>query len=257
MNMKLQSTTNYGLFVANDDQRKLDQNHVRRLAQSMAKVGYIPSKPIQCYKKGENLVKVDGHHRFHAAMSLGIPIYYVIETQESQHMIAAENYLVKKWNGDDYIRVYAKRGLTDYVELLGYAERSGLTLKFASSMLIGNQAASGNAQQALNKGDFKVKDRKQIEAFIALKTKVKAKEIMHPRFINAWSKCYFVSEFDSSQFAHKCDLNSGFITTCNNEDQALAMIEQIYNHKQSTKIPLAFLAKESAKKRSATPIKTK
>jgi len=257
MNMKLQSTTNYGLFVANDDQRKLDQNHVRRLAQSMAKVGYIPSKPIQCYKKGEKLVKVDGHHRFHAAMSLGIPIYYVIETQESQHMIAAENYLVKKWNGDDYIRVYAKRGLTDYVELLGYAERSGLTLKFASSMLIGNQAASGNAQQALNKGDFKVKDRKQIEAFIALKTKVKAKEIMHPRFINAWSKCYFVSEFDSSQFAHKCALNSGFITTCNNEDQALAMIEQIYNHKQSIKIPLAFLAKESAKKRSVTPIKTK
>ena len=252
--MKLQTTTNYGLFVSNDDQRKLDQNHVRRIAQSMAKVGYIPSKPIQCYKRGDKLVKVDGHHRFNAAMSLGIPIYYVIEGEESQHMIAAENFLVKKWDGNDYIRVYAKRGLPDYVELLGYAERSGLTLKFASSMLIGNQAASGNAGQSLNKGEFKIKDRKQIEAFIALKSKVKAKEIMHPRFINAWSKCFFVNEFDASQFAHKCAINSGFITTCNNEEQALAMIELIYNHKQSTKIPLAFLAKESAKNRCATPI---
>jgi hypothetical protein len=253
--MKLQHTNNYGLFIANDDQRKLDQNHAKRIAQSMAKVGYIPSKPVQCYKSGDKLVIVDGHHRYEAAKAIGQAIYYVVESQESQHMIAAENYLVKKWNGNDYIRVYAKRGLSDYVELLGYAEQSGLTLKFASSMLIGNQAASGNAGQALNKGEFKIKDRKQIESFIVLRSKVKAKEIMHPRFINAWSKCYFVSEFDSAQFAHKCAINAGFLTTCNNEDQALSMIEQIYNHKQSTKIPLAFLAKESAKKRSATPIK--
>ncbi len=250
MQMKLQTTTNYGLFVSNDDQRKLDLNHVKRLAQSMAKVGFIASKPIQCYRRGDKLVKVDGHHRFHAAMSLGIAIYYVIEGEESQHMIAAENFLVKKWNGEDFIRVYANRGMKDYQELASYAEKSGLTLKFAASMLIGNQATSNNASKNLNNGEFKIKDRSQIESFIELKSKVQAKEIMHPRFVNAWSKCYFVKEFDPSQFAHKCALYSGFLTTCNNEEQALAMIEQIYNHKQSTKIPLAFLAKESAKKRA-------
>lgn len=249
MNMKLQHTTNYGLFIANDDQRKLDQNHAKRIAQSMVKVGYIPSKPVQCYKRGDKLVIVDGHHRYEAAKAIGQPVYYVIESEESQHMIAAENFLVKKWDGNDFIRVYAKRGLTDYVELLGYSEKSGLTLRFTASMLIGNQAASGNAQQSLSKGEFKIKDRRQIESFIALRSKVTTKEIMHPRFINAWSKCYFVSEFDASQFTHKCALYAGFITTCNNEDQALAMIEQIYNHKQSTKIPLAFLARESAKNR--------
>jgi hypothetical protein len=254
---KLQTTTNYGLFVANDDQRKLDQNHAKRLAQSMAKVGFIPSKPVQCWKRGDKLIIVDGHHRYEAAKALGIPLCYVVESAESQHMIAAENFLVKKWNGEDFIRLYANRGIPDYVELLGYAEKSGLTLKFASSMLIDNQASSGNAGQALNKGEFKIKSRKQIEAFIALRAKVAAKEIMHPRFISAWSKCYYVNEFDPSQFAHKCALYSGFLTTCNNEDQALAMIEQIYNHKQSTKIPLAFLARESAKNRAATPMRSK
>ena len=253
--MKLQSTTNYGLFVANDDQRKLDQNHIKRLMKSMGKVGFIPSKPIQCYRRGDKLVKVDGHHRFAAAVNLGIPIYYVIESEESQHMIAAENYLVKKWNGDDFIRVYANRGMKDYMELINYSKKSGLTLRFTASMLLANQSSSGNGSQSLSSGEFKIKDRKQIEFFIDLKERVKAKEIMHPRFINAWSKCYFVDEFEPSQFAHKCVLYSGFLTTCNNEDQALAMIEQIYNHKQSTKIPLAFLARESAKNRQ--PVRSK
>ena len=253
--MKLQSTSNYGLFIANDDQRKLDQNHSKRIAQSMAKVGFIPSKPIQCYKRGDKLVIVDGHHRYEAAKAIGQSVYYVIESPESQHMIAAENFLVKKWNGADFIRTYAKRGLPDYIELLDYSEKSGLTLKYASSMLISNQAASGNAGDALSKGEFKIKDRNQIEAFIALKNRVGAKEIMHPRFVSAWSKCYFVNEFDASQFAHKCALYSGFLTTCNNDDQALAMIEQIYNHKQSTKIPLAILARESSKTRQAANLK--
>lgn len=248
-NMKLLTTTNYGLFIANDDQRQLDKNHVKRIAQSMEKVGFIPSKPIQCYKRGDKLVKVDGHHRFHAAKALGIPIYYVIEGQEAQHMIAAENFLVKKWNGNDFIRTYANRGNKEYLDLLAYSERSGLTLKAASSMLLGQQSSSGNASEALNQGTFKIKDRNQIEAFINLRSKVPCKEIMHPRFVNAWSKCYLVEEFDASLFTHKCSINASFLTTCNNDDQALSMIEQIYNHKQSIKIPLSFLAKEGAKKR--------
>lgn len=256
-NMKLLTTTNYGLFIANDDQRQLDKNHVKRLAQSMEKVGFIPSKPIQCYKRGEKLVKVDGHHRFHAAKALGIPIYYVIESEESQHMIAAENFLVKKWNGNDFVRTFANRGYKDYLDLLAYAEKSGLTISFSAQMLIGQQSSSNNAAQTLNQGTFKIKDRNQIEAFINLRSKVHCKEIMHPRFVNAWSKCYFVEEFDHSLFTHKCTINSSFLTTCNNEDQALSMIEQIYNHKQSIKIPLAFLAKETAKKRNAAGGKKK
>lgn len=248
--MKLQYTNNYGLFVPNDDQRKLDQNHAKRLAQSMSKVGFIPSKPIQCYKRGENLVIVDGHHRYEAAKAIGSTIYYVIEGQESQHMIAAENYLVKKWNKSDFVRTYANRGNPDYMELVKYSALSGLSLSAVCSMMSNEQASSGgNQSKAVSQGTWKIKDREQINAYITLKNKVNRKEVSHPRFLNAWSKCFFTPEFDHNMFIHKLKINQGLITTCNNEDQALAMIEQIYNHKQSAKIPLAFLAKENAKRR--------
>lgn len=251
MNMKLQSTTNYGLFVANDDQRKLDQNHIKRLMKSMDKVGFIPSKPIQCYKRGDKLVKVDGHHRFAAAVNLGIPIYYVIESEESQHMIAAENFLVKKWNSSDFVRTFANRGLSDYLELIEYSQKTGLNYVTIASMLGGEQAKSKNYTNSLNQGTFKIKDRNQVNAYIKLKTTVPRKEIEHRAFVAAWSKCYFVEEFDVAQFTHKADLYQSNLTTCSNEDQALDMIEQIYNYKQSIKIPLAFLAKQNSKRRQA------
>ena len=93
--MKLETTRNYGLFETNHEQRPIIESHVKKLAENMKLVGFIPSKPIQCYRKGKKLVIVDGHHRLEAAKIAGCAIFYVIETQASQATMPSENSLVR------------------------------------------------------------------------------------------------------------------------------------------------------------------
>jgi len=80
--MKLETTTNYNRFSKNPEQRTISELHANNIAKSMMTAGFLPSKPIQCYKKGDGLIIVDGHHRFEAAKSIGIPVYFFVEADE-------------------------------------------------------------------------------------------------------------------------------------------------------------------------------
>jgi hypothetical protein len=53
---KLEISSNYASFTPNDEQRPIIERHVSKLAEIMAKMGFLPSKPIQCFKKGSKYV---------------------------------------------------------------------------------------------------------------------------------------------------------------------------------------------------------
>ena len=117
---KLQSTKNASLFVYNDEQRPIHQQHVNFLASSMSRHGFLPSKAIQCYRRKDGkLIVIDGHHRLEAAKTLGITFYYVVESATSQQAMPDVNRS-RQWGIADFIRQYAMRGLPDYKRLSDY-----------------------------------------------------------------------------------------------------------------------------------------
>lgn len=254
--MKLEKTTNYSMFVKNPEQRPIDERHAKRIGENMQHVGYLPSKPIQCYKKGAKLVVVDGHHRLAAAKSLGIPIFYVIESDRSQQTMAAENLLVKKWSGIDFVRLYAARGIQSYKTLLYYVDR-GIPHNMAASMMINNSASSGNANTAIQNGTFKIKSTEQIEMVDSILQEFgnKCPAIRSKMFISAISKCILWNGFNYDLFVRRLRENAGMIEKTSNEEQMLTQIEAVYNYRSRQPVPLKFHVEEATKARNLANLK--
>jgi hypothetical protein len=248
MKPKLETTSNYGLFQSNEEQRPVHQCHVKRLAESMLVFGYMASKPILCYKKGSKLVVVDGHHRLAAATSIKIPVFYIVEDPVSQKAMIATGE-AKPWAAGDCVRLYSLRGLEDYAELASYAEFIPVTM--ACSILAGESAASGNQQKALRDGTWKIKTRAHMSKIMGLISELVSR---HPAvkgrpFIDALSKCLFTPEFDYVQFRDRLFENEDMIDKMNSTDKMLRLFEAIYNKRSRDKTALYFLVTENSRKR--------
>ena len=249
--MKLQSTKNYEQFTKNDEQRDMDQKHVDKIAESIKENGFMPSKPVQVYKKDNKFVIVDGHHRFEASKKLGRPFYYVVEPEACQSMMAVENKLVKKWTGIDYVRLYAIRGNKDYQILLSYVNK-GIPVMIASSLLYGQGADSGNVVKYIPLEKFKVKTTVCIDSVLKILNKYGPfnSACQSRLFISALSKCLQWDGFDLDHFDKRMEHYSGLIKKTPDVDQMLSQVELVYNYKMKNKIAVKIPVQESVRKRS-------
>jgi hypothetical protein len=256
--MKLETTKDYSLFEANPEQRPIMAGHARKISESMKLVGFIPSKPIQCYRKGKKLIVVDGHHRLEAAKLAGCEVYYVTESADSQNTMASENNLVKRWGGIDFVRLYASRGNHYYMSLLQYREL-GIPINMAASMMINNSAASGNANNAIMSGTFKAKSLEQIELVADLiRDYGSASSVLTSRpFIAAISKCILCDQFSIKTFRTRLTENLPMLVKTANEDQMLSLIETIYNRHSRQPVPLKFYVESASRERNAKNLKIK
>lgn len=254
--MKLEQTIDYARFITNYEQRSIDERHAKRIAENIAHVGFLPSKPIQCYKKGGKLMVVDGHHRLEAAKAAKSPVFYVVESDRCQQTMAAENFLVKKWTQEDYIRLYASRGIEDYKLLLQYKD-IGIPVGMAASMMIYNAASSGNANAAVQNGTFKIKTTwlvdkvaELIQEFGEVNPAAKSRP-----FIAAISKCIMCEGFSCDTFIRRMRENPLMLEKTSNEEQMLMQIESVYNFRSRNPFPVKFEAEKAAKERNALNLK--
>lgn len=249
--MKILSTTNYSLFHNNPFQRKFTRAKVDSLKAKMKANGFTPSLAISVYrsKSGELTINT-GHHRLAAAKELGIPVLYVIEHQWEISEMVDEGVTGTPWNIASAVIAFAKKGLRDYQELLGYADK-GIPLGMAASMLLGEGAASGNGRDKINAGAFKIKTREQIKVVVSVIEQFsEASPAVRSRsFIAAFSKCLLTPEFDVDTFIRRIKNNPPMLEKTSNEDQMLKQIEDIYNYRSPNKIPLAFFVTKNMKDR--------
>jgi len=248
----LNKTTNYSEFVSNEFQQPMSPAHVKNLMASMQEHGYKPSKPVECYydHKLKKFIVVDGHHRLASAKALGIPFYYVVEGKESQEFIGPGNWVVKKWKVCSFAKMYAAKGSHDYRVLLEYVDL-GIPINMAASMLIGQASHSGNSTKLVQSGNFRIKTTAyaNIIAEMIQKLKPVASEITRRYYIEAISVLLFVDAFDYHTFTHKVEINPTMLQKCANRDQALEIIEEIYNYRNQNKVNLRFLAKQKMRER--------
>lgn len=252
MKLKLENTNNYDQFIGNDEQRVLDQKHVCKIAESIKVNGFLPSKPVQVYRKDNKLVIVDGHHRFEACKKIGAYFYYVVEHSACQSLMAVENKLVKKWAGIDYVRLYAIRGDKNYQILLNYIEQ-GIPIAIASSLLYGQGPESGNVLGYVPLGRFKVKTTTVIDSLLRIINKYSTfNAVFRSRlFMAALSKCLYWDDFDLGHFDKRLEAYNHLIKKTNNANEMLEQIELIYNYKMQNKIAVKMPVLELFRKRNA------
>lgn len=246
----LRETKNYSLFESHPHNRDISKTKV--LEKSFRTFGFDPGLPIRCVRRADGkLIITHGHHRFHVAVKTGQPVWYIVvdrdislfESEASSH----------NWSVRDFTVARARAGERPAEAVLQYHQETGIPLNTCISLLGGESAGSSNKTPQLKNGTFKVSPDTTLANRI--------KEIVHSckshgvrfatnvHFLNALSKCLFLSEFDEEVFMSKVASHSGLMDAQRGYSEYLDLIEFIYNRNSKKKIPLAFLAKENASNR--------
>lgn len=254
MGPKLQVTKNYDLFELHELNRPLHKD--KRLEESMKKYGFMPSCPIQCVHNGNGKLKIiKGHHRFMTAKNLGLNVWYIVDKTNTD-LFYMESCRTQ-WTVNDFANARANAGDEHCKKLLVFMENHGLNIGSASSLLGGESAGSLNKVNQIKRGTFKVVDSKLTNMVIKITDRCRDLKIpfaTNSAFVGAISFVVRIPEFDINLFIHKLNLHWSKMSKRTTIYDYLEEIEELYNYGQrQTRIPLAFRAKELARKRQTLP----
>ena len=247
---RILESTNYDKFDLLEFNR--DLHDTTRLEKSMLEHGFIDAYPIHVVKgeSGKLMIK-GGHHRFVVARKLKIPVKYVVcDDNVSIHELEKTT---AKWTLKDYLDSYIRLGYTEYMAVREYQEKTGLPLSTCMGLLGGNQNG-GNFNSQFKDGTYRVRDNSIAEPVgnLVLGCAERGVEFARiPSFVEAIAQCVLSGEFDCSTFMNKVSVNIQMMKKQASKDGYLDLIESVYNYKSQNKLPLAFLARESARKRNA------
>jgi len=254
---RLEMTTDYDIFDLHELNRNI-KNKVERLKESMRQHGFIPSYPLHVTPVGGGRFKVKGgHHRLEAAMALGIPVYYVVSTDiASIYELEAAS---SPWDTQDYVTSYRRQGIPDYVELYKFCEWTEINASQAAAMMRGQLASSvRNVAESLKTGRFKIKERQHANIVGEIVQLMKAKGVIgykNANLVNAISRIVMVPQFDMKRMQKKIKTFSSMIGRRSTVKDYVQMLEDVYNYKDSNKVPLLFMADEVAKSRNVAEAK--
>ena len=251
MNAKLECTTNYGLFEMHEFNRPLHEDPV--LLESMREHGFMPSSPIQCKPNGNGTLKViRGHHRLHYAKRLKLPVYYVIDTTNTD-LLDLEGTVRQQWNGQDFAVARSRAGDKDCAELLEFQKKHNLTLGAAADLAGGQTAGSQNKLRQVKSGTFKIGDMKHANQVVAITDLCREVGIVFATataFVKAISMSLRIPEFDAKLFCHRIRLHAPRLNKRSRVDEYLDEIEALYNYgTRSNRLPVRFRAEELSKER--------
>jgi hypothetical protein len=237
----------FELCLQNRDLRK-----TKELEKSMRKYGFWADKPLTIVRENGKLKIKDGHHRFFVAKSLNIPFYYVIN--EHNPSLTEINLTVNYWVLKDYLTSYVREGRQSYIFVNKYMERYGITINNAISMLSGNTAGTHNYVDKFKEGIFEIKDISHAETvgdMILYCKQIGIKWASNDLFVRAMSKILQVPKVNINILKRKLNTHKALVEKQPSLEGYINMIDAIYNRASQSKIPLAFLANEEARKRCA------
>ena len=140
----IQKTKDYSMFkLREDNKERIKQAHVDRIRKSIESRNLLDLRPIVINEKFEIL---DGQHRYLAAKSLGVELFYIVKKELEANDIIIMN-IAKPWVLTDYLNFYCKNEKQEYLKLKEFISQNELNIKTALNITI------GRAEQALD--DFR------------------------------------------------------------------------------------------------------
>ena len=247
-------TNNYGRFELHDFNRNIGR--IKYLEESMRKHGWIDAYPMHVVRNGNGKLKIKaGHHRFHVARTLGIPVKYV-ESADNASIHELEK-ATSPWVMSDYLYSFCRMGKPAYLKVKEYHEATGIGLNSCISMLGGNSAGTHNFDESFKSGSFQIKDTAHagiVADIIMHCKKCGIKWATHDLFVRAVSRIAWAEGFDPSILKHKIGTFPYLIEKQANLVAYTEMIDSVYNRQSKVRVPLAFNADKAARERTAAGI---
>ena len=268
MSDRILSTVHYNMFELNEVNREVDvdSRKFKNLVESMKKYGFKSSHPLDVVedKKGKLRIRC-GHNRLTAAQYLGIPVKYVISTDNST-IYELENAGPGGWKSEHYLDSFCKQGYASYQMVKDYMKETGIGLANAASMFFGESAGSGNYLKygKFQSGKFEIRtlkhplDVKEIVLFLKGEP-VKIEWASSNYFVKALSRVLWLEEFRKQRFIDKARTFPQLFKKQKGLDDYLRHIEEIYNYKslRNEKVNIEFLANQAAMDRHRLGLRIK
>jgi hypothetical protein len=233
-------TKDYTMFKFREDNRLVNTNHVKKLANRMKEKGWLSSSVVTLNGSGE---VIDGQHRVKAAMSVGAPIRYKVTRGAGSDEMTEMNTLQKNWSPFDHLHKFVTKGNSNYITFDKFVKEFPM-FKYTEVAMLLNNTLSTIKRDTFESGDYVVKNERKAREWAGYILELK------PYFEKYYTKAIFVrafikivsnkKEFVFSEFLHKVKLRPNNLVACGTVDQYVEMIENIYNYKRSSKVNLRF-----------------
>ena len=248
-------TLDYDLFVTNILNR--DLHNLEPLKAEMVKDGFLTACAIHTCPDGNGkLIIKAGHHRFHAAKELGIPIKYIVSYDKAS-IPGLE--ISRKWSIKDYLGTWTRAGLRDYAILGKFYLHTRMPLIHCICMLSGLTAT--NRRQVLaafKNGLFRVKSMAHAKIVAEIVDHCAKHDVSHTRsnfFINAISQMCVLPEFNAERFKNSIVKYGYRIGRQPSARDYLLIFEEVYNFRNKVKVSLAFRAHEMSESKKPANFK--
>lgn len=237
---EIRETKDYSIFKFRDDNRVINNNHVKKLSNKMKLKGWLSSSVVTINGNGD---VIDGQHRVKAAMSVGCPIRYKVTRGAGTEEMTEMNTLQKNWSPFDHLHKFVVRGNPSYVTFQRFVDEFPQYKYTEIAMFLSNSLNSVH-RDTFESGNYSVKDvnkgRKWANEILQLKPfgeKFYNRSIFVRAMIKVMSN---KSDFIFEEFLHKVKLRPMNFVQCGTVDQYVEMIESVYNYRRSDKINLRF-----------------
>lgn len=255
---KIYKTKKYEMFELHSLNREVikKSKHFKSLRDSM-KDGWIEAYPIHCVVNGSGKLKIKAaHHRFEAAMDLGIEVVFVICNDDTPlwKLIRTE----KNWNLHDVLTMFISDGNSEYIALNKFRENTGIGLSNCIQLLggavvdtQGGRSTSG-LSESFKSGQFKIGNPTHAnevgDMVIYCRNVCKIPFSTNRNFVGALSRVLSLDEVNISTLKQKLKTNRGLMTKMPTMDGYIKLIEDVYNRNNKAKLPIGYMADQLSKK---------
>lgn len=192
----------------------------------------------------EDMVIIDGQHRFQVCKILKQPVFYVIAKNISLYDIARVNSRTERWKPIDFVRCYAELGNKNYVKLMEFLntfEAMPVTSALFCMAIDGGSVPNGHIMRKFERGEFVVKDY-QAAQNLAIKAGLFETETFTGHFSVSFLKALFniinsgLCDFERLQ--EKLPKAQHMLTSCTNWKGYAQQLESIYNYNNQKRIAI-------------------
>lgn len=233
---KIYKTDDPSIFVTTNWNRAVDSIRLKKIKNSILKVGYIPSPIIV----NERMEIIDGQGRVEVAKELGLPIWYIIVPGIGRDECTSMNNSMTNWKTLDYIHSYASDGIPSYIWLEALCDKYVPSISYQvivacitglmGSNFINKKIVDGRFE--VTKKDFEEADARLsfLSQFKETYSKCAQKTLLQRCLLTAYED----PDCDNADMISKLNAKHK-VGGYGNTDECLDYLSDVYNYQKSTK----------------------
>ncbi len=225
---KIERTNNYKGFKRLKGNREVSPTRIRKIVESINKVGYITSPIIV----NERMEVIDGQGRLEALEFLGMPVEYIVHKGAGIEECLSMNIHQTNWTIRDYIKSYADRGMQSYIYtqklIEDFADISILAVIMATQETNKIQKKIYNGELLVSQRQYELA-RERLQYLRKCLNEMTYKNGSKSYLEYAILICTTIDEVDLDRLYEKLKERNSIMKNWNSTATCLQSIEDIYN----------------------------